>query len=191
MRHEELFPVLRRIWAFHTARVELEVAHGVAERCLRLAERSGDTGLILEAHRVVAVGLRWLGDLALVREHLEKSTGLYDPEEHHRHALLSGMDAGVAARAGKSGVLWGLGYPDMALVSAGGRPEAGHDVRRTAAHIADGIRSAIRRTLAIPLGRKSPSNGSVPRRNGRLLQFPARNLIWRNTRKRGNSSGMP
>ena len=82
---------------------------------MRLAESTGDPGLILEAHYGLATALYFLGELVPARAHLEQSIALYNSQQQRRFLSGIGMEAGVSARSMASWVLWESGYPDQAL----------------------------------------------------------------------------
>jgi predicted ATPase len=111
----QLFPVLVGLWRFHAVRAEYQTAHELEERLLRLAQSVQDPALLLEAHRPPGQTLFCLGELVQARAHLEQAIALYNPEQHHSHALLYGNDAGVMCLSWLSWTLWVLGYPDQAL----------------------------------------------------------------------------
>jgi predicted ATPase len=91
----QLFPILSGLWGFYNLRAELQIARGLAEQLLTLAQRSQDPTLLVRAHEALGYVLFSLGDLALAREHLEQ--------------------AGVVCSSNVTHVLWLLGYPDQAL----------------------------------------------------------------------------
>jgi predicted ATPase len=59
--------------------------------------------------------LLYLGEFPLSCQQWEQSLALYDPPQHHAHAVLFGWDIGVFGRAHAPHALWSLGYPDQAL----------------------------------------------------------------------------
>jgi predicted ATPase len=111
----ELFPVLWRMWLFHTARAEHMTARDLAEQCLRLAEKARNPALLLAAHHALGVSLSTLADFGLALEHLEQAIGLYDPDQYSGLAFQFGQDFGVVARSHAAVDLWFLGYPQRAL----------------------------------------------------------------------------
>jgi tetratricopeptide (TPR) repeat protein len=60
-------------------------------------------------------GLRYLGEFASARAHLEQGIALYDPEQHRTHVFHYGNDSRVGCRVFVAEALWVLGYPDQAL----------------------------------------------------------------------------
>jgi predicted ATPase len=57
----------------------------------------------------------FFGEFAQAREHLEQGIALYNPQQHHPHAFLYGVDPGVLCRSITAVNLWLLGYPTQAL----------------------------------------------------------------------------
>ena len=110
----QLFPVLWGLWAFHVARGELRAALMLAEECLRLAERTHEAGLLLEAHYVAGNASYWLGEVVRARALLEQGVAYYQPQHHTLTALYGGQDPGVACLCFTALTLWHLGYPDQA-----------------------------------------------------------------------------
>jgi predicted ATPase len=82
---------------------------------LELGERKNDVGYQLEGHRALGMTLLWRGELRRAREHFELGCNAYDPEEHHRHAVVYGNDPGVACLAHGGYVLSVLGHLEQAL----------------------------------------------------------------------------
>ena len=111
----QLFEVLYGLWSLKLIRAELPVALELAEQMLDLAQRQGDSLLLMPAHWAVGNTLFWLGELASAQEHFEQSMALYNPRQHHSHVLLFGQDQGVTCLAFQAWNLWELGYPDQAL----------------------------------------------------------------------------
>jgi len=100
---------------FYTVRGELQTAREVGEQFLRLAQSVQDPALLLEAHYALGAPLMLLGEFALARAHFEQSIALYDPQQHHPHAFLYGLDPGVTSLTVAPLALWSLGYPTQAL----------------------------------------------------------------------------
>jgi TOMM system kinase/cyclase fusion protein len=111
----QLFPVLWGLWLFYTSRGKHIAARELGEQCLHLAESAGDTGLRVEAHHVLGVGLIASGGFAQALEHLEQAIGIYDPQEHGSHAYIYGHDPAAVGLIHASWALWFLGYPEQAL----------------------------------------------------------------------------
>src|SRR5262249_52268887 len=91
----QLFTVLTGQGRVYLMRAELQTAHELDLQCLRLAQRTQDLALLLEAHRALGVSLHNLGELVPAREHLEQGFALYGPQRHRSLALQYGNDPGA------------------------------------------------------------------------------------------------
>src|SRR5262249_52924234 len=112
----QLFPALWGLWLFHIMRSEFQIARNLGEQLLGLAQRAQDRALLLQAHHALGPTYEEIGDWASALDHLEQSIALYDPQQHHAHALLyGGHDPGVCCRCHAAWCLWMLGYPEQAL----------------------------------------------------------------------------
>jgi predicted ATPase len=109
------FPVLLGLAIFYNARAEFRTALTLAEHCLRLAEQTRDSGLLLAAHYSVGMNLHPLGDLPAARRHYEHALELHDSPHHRPPAFLPGQDPGINVKGLFSWLLWHLGYPEQAL----------------------------------------------------------------------------
>jgi predicted ATPase/DNA-binding winged helix-turn-helix (wHTH) protein len=95
----DIFPALWGQWMFRWGRSEVDVAWRLCERLLALAERSGDVGLMLQAHHASWATSFGRGKLADVCMHAEAGLALYDIEHHQAMASRYGNhDAGSCAR---------------------------------------------------------------------------------------------
>src|SRR5262249_43873979 len=111
----QLFPVLFGLRSFHLVRGELRQASELAEQLVSLAESAQDSGFLLEAHLARGNSLFLLGELIPGLEHMERAVALYDPQQHHNHAFIYGLDPEMFCRSRIAWALWLLGYPDRAL----------------------------------------------------------------------------
>jgi predicted ATPase len=68
----------------------------------------------VEAHYALGLTLNYLGKFADAQTHLAQGMALYNPRQHHTHAVRYGQDPGVACRAYGAANLWWLGYPEQA-----------------------------------------------------------------------------
>ncbi len=100
----QLYPVLVRLGWLYLAQGKLQMARGLVEQLLTLAQREQDRDQLLEAHYWLGCVLFFIGEFAPAREHLEQGFALDDPQQHHADCL-----SRVAL------VLCRLGYPDQAL----------------------------------------------------------------------------
>jgi predicted ATPase len=100
---------------FYLVRGEIQTAREIGEQFLQPAQNTSDPAFLLEAHYALGVPLTLLGEFASARAHLEQNAALYDPQHHHAHAFLYGLDPGVTSLTFAPLALWALGYPDQAL----------------------------------------------------------------------------
>ena len=110
-----LFRVIYGLCGFNITHGEHETAFELAKQCLDLAERTQDSGMLLEAYRMLNATSYLLGDLISARDYAERGLTLYDPKQHHQNAFLYGQEPGVALYSWLSNQLWHLGYADQAL----------------------------------------------------------------------------
>jgi predicted ATPase len=111
----QLFPVLWGLWLFYTSRGQHITARELAEQCLRLAQNSKDTGLLVEAHHIAGVGLIAVGDFVQALTHLQQAIAIYDPPQHGSLAYIYGHDPAAVGLIHEGWALWFLGYPHQAL----------------------------------------------------------------------------
>lgn len=92
----ELFQALWGLWRVRTSRADLDVARALGERLLAVAQRAGDSGIVLQAHHALWTPLFLQGELSLARDHVTQGIALYDADRHASLAALYGdHDAGV------------------------------------------------------------------------------------------------
>jgi TOMM system kinase/cyclase fusion protein len=111
----QLFAVLHGLWLVHLVRGELQMAYELGEQLLRLAQRTHDTTLLMEAHRALGASLFLRGELTPAGTHLEQGSRLYNVERHRALATHYGQDSGVVCLGYAAWTLWLRGYPDQAL----------------------------------------------------------------------------
>ena len=111
----ELFPVVFGLRSFYLVRGEIQTAHELGMQLLTIAQHGQDTGYILEAHLAVGNTLFFRGEFVSARAEFEQGLKLYDPQQHHAHAFVYGLDPGIFCLCRLAWILWFLGYPDQAL----------------------------------------------------------------------------
>jgi tetratricopeptide (TPR) repeat protein len=111
----QLFPVLFGLRSSHLVRGELRQARELGEQLLSLAKTLHDPGLAVEANLALGHTLLLCGELAPALAHLEQAVALYDPQKHHAHAFVYGLDPGVFCLSRAAWTSWFLGHPDLAL----------------------------------------------------------------------------
>ncbi|HTV26702.1 MAG TPA: AAA family ATPase [Xanthobacteraceae bacterium] len=111
----DIFPALWGQWMFRWGRSEIDAAWLLCERLQALADRSGDTGLKLQAHHAAWATLFGLGMLADACAHADAGLALYDATIHQPMASSYGNhDAGNCARYFKALALALVGDDDNA-----------------------------------------------------------------------------
>ena len=110
-----LFQVLWGLGRFYLVRTPLQTCRELGEQLLNLGQKQQDPGLLLEARNSLGAALSHLGELSQAQAHLEKGFALYDPQQHHSHALIYGQDPGIVCLSRMTWTLWCLGYPEQAL----------------------------------------------------------------------------
>jgi predicted ATPase/DNA-binding winged helix-turn-helix (wHTH) protein len=159
-----LFPVLWGLFLFSRSRGEIDVAHGVSQRLLALAERTDDSGLLIEAHHARWATLFARGELAAARDHAARAVGLYDPHQHASLAAVYGNhDPAVCA----------LGHAAWALELCG-EPEQASRQSEEALTLAQALGQPFSEAHALLYG-------------ARLHQFRG---DWRATRERAEAAAM-
>ena len=113
------FAVLQRLWVFRNVQAEFQTAQTVAEQLLDLAQRQHDSVQLLDAHYALGNTLNNVGAFAPARTHFEQGIALCDSQgQATPHAIPGAMrhvHIGVSCRSIVAGVLWELGYPDLAV----------------------------------------------------------------------------
>ncbi|KYG07142.1 protein kinase, partial [Sorangium cellulosum] len=106
------------VWAlitYHHARSHRAEAQSLAERALRLAERSGDVGNEVAVLAIYGQCLFFSGKHAEARACLDRALASYDPAIHRSHARTFGQDSKVYALALSGLQQCLLGYPERGL----------------------------------------------------------------------------
>ena len=87
-----------------------------AERLYGLAQRLGDSGVLLQAHHCLWATRFNLSDLQGSWRHIQEGLKLYDEGDYRHHAdFFGGHDAHVCGSGEAALVLWHLGSPEQAL----------------------------------------------------------------------------
>jgi class 3 adenylate cyclase/predicted ATPase len=114
----QLYPALRGLQSYYQVRGPLESAREIGEQLLRLAERSNDRSLLVEAKRALGWCLFCLGELQAGKEQLEAALNRYDTVASHRNIRAYGSDAGVLGLVNLAWLEWCLGNADRAVESS-------------------------------------------------------------------------
>ena len=111
---QALFPVLYGLSRLYKKRGQLRRARDLGEQLLVLAQRQGNSALLLRGHYVLGDILLWSGEFPAARVHLEQGLAVYDPRQHDTQDLLYEADPWLGCLGALSVTLWFLGYPDQA-----------------------------------------------------------------------------
>jgi len=111
----ELFPVLFGLFSMYYVRDALRTGYELAEQLLQRARSAHDPALLMYAHIALGDAAFQMGKFLLARDHIEKATGIYDPNRHRTLTFRFGVDAGVNGLSFAALTLWTLGYADQAL----------------------------------------------------------------------------
>jgi predicted ATPase len=92
----------------------LQPAFELAQQLVSLAESVQDSSLLVEAHLAQGNSLFLFGRLIPALEHMERAINLYDPQTHHVHAFVYGLDPGVFCLGRSAWILALLGHSAQA-----------------------------------------------------------------------------
>jgi predicted ATPase len=116
--HRPLVRALFGLSLTYSSRGKIRMGREVADQLLGVAERLQEPESLAYAHHVMGNTLFWLAELGTARMHLEKGIALYQPEWSRSLAFRFGFNCASTCHFFLGRVLWHLGYPDQALVSA-------------------------------------------------------------------------
>ncbi len=111
----QIAAVLFGLTAFYLFRGEFATAADLAEQSIRIAERSGDADLMMEAHFSQSAVLYWMGRPGESEAHAQRVLALYRPGEHQDHVLRFAQAPWISALMFDSYSKMALGYPEQAL----------------------------------------------------------------------------
>lgn len=106
------------LWSYRITCAQYRAALAHAQRFRRLAAKQPDPGDRLIADRMVGTVLRYTGDLANARRHIERMLGQYIDPLHRSHMIRFVWDQRVAGEMVLAVVLWLQGFPDQAMRTA-------------------------------------------------------------------------
>jgi predicted ATPase len=110
-----LFAALWGLFLFRRSRGEIDVAHGLGQRLLALAQGTGETEYLIEAHHALWATLFARGELAAACEHATRALALYDRDRHADLAPIYGHhDPAVCASGHAAWATELSGDPDRA-----------------------------------------------------------------------------
>jgi hypothetical protein len=100
---------------YHEARGEFDRAQRLNDDLLRLSRHRNDRAGLVLGHLSTGRNLRFAGQFALSRSHLEEVLALYDPISNRLLVHQTGFHPHVNSRAFLGIVLFCLGFPDQAV----------------------------------------------------------------------------
>ena len=116
----QIFPALFGLAAYYAVGGEYKPAREIMDECLSLAQRSGDSNMLVQAYHQLGWLQTYTGELASARQSQDELITRYDSKRHHSLAHLHGGDDPAVCCLGIRGLtLWLLGYPEQALQAAG------------------------------------------------------------------------
>jgi len=115
---DRLFPVLWGLWIFNHVRSALDKAEETGVRLLSLAERTGDSAIVLGANQALGATRFWLGRLEDAKAHFDRALSVYDEPAHAPLARLFGQDGRVFSLAMSIWIAWLEGRDDDARTLA-------------------------------------------------------------------------
>ena len=108
---------LRCLWGlcdYHTWIGDHRTALVIANRISAIASARDDRPATINVERQIGTALRYLGDLAEARSHLERTIRQYVPPAVRAETARFQLDPRLAASGTLANVLWLQGYPDQA-----------------------------------------------------------------------------
>jgi class 3 adenylate cyclase/predicted ATPase len=109
-----LFSILYGMWVWNFAGFSSHATLDLARQFLTLARERDETLPLAIGHRMIAGSLLVAGDIAKAREHFDRASSLYKPDEHRPLVARIGHDLGVMTLCNRAIDLWLLGYPEAA-----------------------------------------------------------------------------
>jgi predicted ATPase len=110
-----LYSVLYGFFIVKFINFDGDAASVLARQFLALAEQQKATASTMIGHRLLAMTLLCMGDVAGGLSHLDRAWALYDPTAHRPLATRFGADVGAATLSFRPLALWLLGYPKGVL----------------------------------------------------------------------------
>jgi class 3 adenylate cyclase/predicted ATPase len=106
-------------WGWWRIASDMRIALERADSLLKLATRTGDEELILQAHHCQWATHFHLGNQIDCLKHIDSGLQLYEPDRYRHHAsIYGGHDPKVCGLGERALSLWLIGYPDRAIESA-------------------------------------------------------------------------
>jgi predicted ATPase len=105
------------LWRIYAWGGQMERVAQIADELMQLAQNSGESSLLLEAHRAVGFNQLYRGHLTDARQNFEQAIALYDPDLHaaHGHTYGTNTKAYCMMFDGLASLI--MGYPDIAVTA--------------------------------------------------------------------------
>src|SRR5260221_2465788 len=115
-RVADLFPTVWGAWLVAFTAGDLATAGRLVDELLGMANTSGDSALMLQAHHAAWPNFMATGALAMARHHVARGLALYRRDAHGEQALqYGGHDPGVCGYVIDALIAAVMGYPDHAV----------------------------------------------------------------------------
>jgi class 3 adenylate cyclase/predicted ATPase len=174
-RPSQLFPVLWGLWLHHQISGRFDLAAGLAQEAIELAESLSNNDFLLQARHAAWTSRMGLADFDSVITHADQGLVLYDLKRHRTHAFTyGGHDPGVCAATQSAHAKWFLGYPEQSEK----RTETALEIARRLNHPIS-MAQALAFTAMVRLLRREPER-ALPL-GDELIAFSAENdlRLWR------------
>jgi len=112
---QRLFAALTGLHSFYQVRGPIPTALDVAERLVRLAERSREEPQLAQAHRRYGWSLFCSGRLREAKEHLDRALALYDATRSSEHSIVYGAHPWIVGFVNSAWLEWVVGNRGIAI----------------------------------------------------------------------------
>ncbi len=113
----DMFVAAWGLWATASLRVGFDESLDLAHRLLGMAEHSGVSNQLQQAHHSIGVTRLRHGDFLPAFEHFQRVSAMYERAHHESQVAAFREDIGVINGTYTSGAFFFLGYPDQAQAS--------------------------------------------------------------------------
>jgi serine/threonine protein kinase/predicted ATPase len=122
---QQRLAVLRGLWGYNIVRGNFGVAQQLSNDLLRLAKKSSNHPLRIEAHHALGFTSGHRAKFTKAIRHHTLGIALFDRQPRRDYAFLFALDPSVGCKVEMGTNLWILGYPDDAIdIAEKGRQEA-------------------------------------------------------------------
>jgi len=107
--------LVKFLFSYHVVQGDLDQSSQLADQLLEFAKQDKSDLAFVNAYSFLGTIDLARGKVKSSQEYFDQSLSYYDPQYHHRHILLDGVDYGLLSGVWSSHTLWALGYPDQAV----------------------------------------------------------------------------